>query len=123
MQVKLLHFRQKKVGYHITVALTIHSYVTIRSIFEEERSNDVRTKLWLFPNELVGFAILLADLYSKIDNSAYLRTYVEPKMSFVAEHTFSIQKLDLQRTFQEPIHQQFSVAVGRSASIFALAVF
>ena len=38
--VKLLHFVQKEVGYHLTVALTIHSYVTIRSIFEEVRSND-----------------------------------------------------------------------------------
>ena len=30
----------KKVGYHLKVALTIHSYATIRSIFEEVRSND-----------------------------------------------------------------------------------
>ena len=39
MQVKLLHFGGKKFEYHLTVALTIHSYVTIRSIFEEVRSS------------------------------------------------------------------------------------
>ena len=44
MQVKLLQFGQNKVGYHLTVALTIHSYVTIRSTCEEVRSNDA-TKL------------------------------------------------------------------------------
>ena len=31
----LLYFGQKKVEYHLTLALTIHSYVTIRSMFEE----------------------------------------------------------------------------------------
>ena len=40
MQVKLLHFGQKKFGYDLTVALTIHSYVTIGSIFEKVRSNE-----------------------------------------------------------------------------------
>ena len=35
-----LAFGAKKVGYHLTVALTIYSYVTIRSIFEEARNND-----------------------------------------------------------------------------------
>ena len=30
-----LAFWAKKVGYHLTVALTIYNYVTIRSIFEE----------------------------------------------------------------------------------------
>ena len=35
-----LEFGQNKVEYHLTVALTIHSYVTIRSIFEEVWSND-----------------------------------------------------------------------------------
>ena len=35
MEVNLFHFKQKKVEYHLTAALTIHSYVTIRSIFEE----------------------------------------------------------------------------------------
>ena len=40
MQVKVLHFGQKKNGYHITVTLTIRSYVTIRYIFEEVRFND-----------------------------------------------------------------------------------
>ena len=72
MQVKFLHFGQKKLGYHLTVALTIHSYVTIRSIFEEVRSNDATMHL----DALVAFAILLADhLHTKIDNSAYLRTH------------------------------------------------
>ena len=78
MQVKLLHFGQIKVGYQLTVALTIHSYATICSIFEEVRSNDAttrnHTKLCLFLDALVAFAILLADLHSKIDNAAYLRT-------------------------------------------------
>ena len=32
---------KKKIGYQLTVALTIHNYVTIRSIFEEVRSNNV----------------------------------------------------------------------------------
>ena len=32
-------FWTKKIGYHLMVALSIHSYVTIRSIFEEERFN------------------------------------------------------------------------------------
>ena len=40
MQVKLLHFGQNKVGYHFTVALTIHSYVRIRRMLEEVRCND-----------------------------------------------------------------------------------
>ena len=40
MQVKILYFGQKKVGYHLTVALTIHGYVMMRSIFEEVRYND-----------------------------------------------------------------------------------
>ena len=35
-----LAFWTKNVGYHLTMALAIHSYVTIRSIFEEVRSND-----------------------------------------------------------------------------------
>ena len=39
MQVKLLHFGQKKIGFHLTMALAIHSYVTIRSTFEEVRSS------------------------------------------------------------------------------------
>ena len=40
MQVKLLHFDKKKIGYHHTVVLIIHSYATILSIFEEVLSND-----------------------------------------------------------------------------------
>ena len=35
-----LAFWAKKVEYHLTVALTIHRYVTIRSSFEEVRFND-----------------------------------------------------------------------------------
>ena len=33
-------FWAKKVGYYLTVALTILSYITIRYIFEEVRTND-----------------------------------------------------------------------------------
>ena len=33
------------------------------------------TKLWLFLEALVAVAMLLADIHSKIDNSAYLRTH------------------------------------------------
>ena len=92
MQVKLLQFghkkkKKKKIGYHLTVALTIHSYITIRSIVEEVpiqwcHQSINRTKLWLF---------FLADLHSEIDNSTYLRIHWA-KTQFAAEHNFSIKK-------------------------------
>ena len=36
----LTFWAKKEVVYHITEALTIHSYFTVRSIFEEVQSND-----------------------------------------------------------------------------------
>ena len=38
-----LAFLAKKVEYHFTVTLTVHSYVTIRCIFVEVRSNNATT--------------------------------------------------------------------------------
>lgn len=40
MQVKLFHFGQNKIEFYLTVALAIHSYVMLRSIFDEVRSID-----------------------------------------------------------------------------------
>ena len=82
MKVKLLHFEQKKVGYHRMVVLTIHSYVTIRSFFEEVRPNAHKLQQTVtFLDALLAFVILLADLHSKINNSAYLRlSWFEEKL-------------------------------------------
>ena len=79
-QVKLFNFGQTKVGYHLTVAITIHSYVTIRSIFEGVRSNDAnqpinRTKPSLFRDALIAFVMLLAEYNFNINNSVYLRNH------------------------------------------------
>ena len=43
----ILPKKKKKVGYHLTVVLTIHSYVTIRS------------KIWLFDNKIQWFASIV----------------------------------------------------------------
>ena len=74
---------KKKIGYHLTVPLTIHSYITIRSIYEVEWCHQPisRTKLWLFLNALVAFAMLLADGLSALQNRqfclfTYLHTYI-----------------------------------------------
>lgn len=37
MQAKLWHFGKKKIGYQLTVAITIHGYITIHIIFKEVR--------------------------------------------------------------------------------------
>ena len=71
------------------VALNVHNYVTIRSIFEEVRSNDATSpqtgpKLWLLLDPLVAFAMLLADLHFKIEFCLFTYT-----LSFVTEHNFS----------------------------------
>ena len=60
-----LGFWAKKGEYHLTVALTVHSYVTIRSIFKEVRSNDATRPLTVpnyFLDALVALAMLLADI-------------------------------------------------------------
>ena len=62
------------------------------------------------------------DLHSKIDNSAYLRIQWA-KNELRSWTQFFDKEMDLRATFQERIHQKFCVAVGRSASIFAPAVF
>ena len=101
--------------------LTIHSYVTIRSIFAEVRSNganNAKTAPYCDLDALIAFALLLADLYSKINNS----TYIEPKMSFVSEYNFSIKKWIFSQLSKRPFTKNSYLVVGRLASILAPAV-
>ena len=69
MQVKLVHFGQKKVEYHLTVAITIHSYGPLMPPAHKPHHTVT------FLDALVAFAILLVDIHSTIDNSAYLDTH------------------------------------------------
>ena len=81
-----------------------------------------RTKLWLFQDALVVFAMLLADLPYKIDNSTYLRIqWAKNELRLWTQ--FFDKEVNLRPTFQDPIHQEFCVAIDRSGSIPTPAVF
>ena len=81
-----------------------------------------RSKLWLFLDALVAFAMHQADLYSNFNSSANLR--IHWALNDLRSWTqFFDKELDLRPTFQEPILQKFCVAVGSSFSILAPPVF
>ena len=82
--------------FHL-IAFIIHTYVTIRSIFEEVRSIN-HTKLCLFLDALLAYALLLGDLYTQIDNTAYLRIYWA-KNEFRHWTQFFNKEVDLRPTF------------------------
>ena len=116
---------KKKLGYHGSAhhsQLRYDSHHLWRSTVQWSQQPINRTKLWLFLDALLAFAILLADLHSKIDNSAYLRNiWVINELRRWTQ--FFDKKVDLRPTFQEPIYQKFCLAVDRSASILTPAVF
>ena len=77
-----------------------------------------RTKLWLFLDALVAFALLLADLRFKIDNSTYLRIHWA-KNELRRRTQFFDKEVGFQSFFQEHIPLKFCFA----ASILVPAVF
>ena len=83
----------KKVGYHLMVALIIHSYVTIRCIFEEVRFNDATSPLTApncdFSGCIGRFFFWL--IFTPISKVLLIYVPIEPNLSFVAEHNFSIK--------------------------------
>ena len=115
MQIKLLHFGKKSwISSHGTaqhLQLRYDSQHVWRSTVQWCHHPINSTKMWY-----------LLDLQSKMDNSAYVRTHWA-KNELRHWTQFFDKEVDLRLTFQETIHQKFCIAVGRSASILALAVF
>ena len=128
MQVQVLHFGQKKVGHHLTVALSIHMPIRYdsqhiwRITVQWFHQPIKRTKLWLFLDVFAAFAILLPDLHSWIDNSAYIRKK-KKKNELRCWTQIFVKKVVRRPTFQESFLPKFCVAVGPSASILAPALF
>ena len=110
VQVKLLHF-----GYSSTQhsQLRNNSQHLWRNTVQWCHQPINRTKLWLFLDALVGFAMLLADLYSKSNNSAYLRIHWA-KNDLRRWTQFFDKEVDLRPNFQEKFNDLQALFVWKT---------